>query len=50
MKGGRAWRVGLDTEIAWIRENTNKPGLGITAAIPPLFAAYATLELPPAII
>jgi hypothetical protein len=46
MKGGRAWRVGLDTEIAWIRENTNKPGLGITAAIPPLFSAYATLELP----
>ena len=45
MKGGRAWRIGLDAEIAWIRENT-KPGLGITSAIPPLFAAYATLELP----
>jgi len=45
MKGGRAWRVGLDTEIAWIRENT-EPGLGITSAIPPLFAGYATLELP----
>ena len=47
MKDGRAWRVGLDSEIAWIQENTNrKPGLGITSAIPPLFAAYATLELP----
>ncbi len=31
-KDGRAWRVGLDTEFAWIRENTiNEPGLGITA-------------------
>jgi hypothetical protein len=46
-KGGRAWRVGLDTEIAWIGENIKSgPGLGITSAIPPLFAAYATLELP----
>src|SRR3984957_15018689 len=44
-KGGRAWRVGLDAEVVWIRENT-APGLGITSAIPPLFAAYATLELP----
>jgi hypothetical protein len=45
MKDGRAWRVGLDAEIAWIRENT-EPGLRITSAIPALFAAYATLELP----
>ena len=44
-KDGRAWRVGLDAEIAWIGENT-ETGLGITSAIPPLFAAYATLELP----
>ena len=45
VKGGRAWRVGLDSEVAWIRETTEQ-GLGITSAIPPLFAAYATLELP----
>lgn len=44
-KDGRAWRIGLGAETAWIRENT-EPGLGITSAIPRLFEAYATLELP----
>lgn len=45
LKDGQTWRVGLDSEIAWIRERT-APGFGITSAIPPLFSAYATLELP----
>lgn len=45
MKDGRAWRVGGDSEIAWIRENTGI-GRAITSAIPPVFEAYATLELP----
>ncbi len=44
-KDGRAWRVGGNAEIAWIQENT-ECGLAITSAIPPLFEAYATLELP----
>jgi hypothetical protein len=44
-KDGRAWRIGRDAEIAWIQENT-EGGLAITSAIPPVFEAYATLELP----
>ena len=44
-KDGRAWRIGRDTEIAWIQEKTTS-GLGITCAIPPIFGAYATLQLP----
>jgi hypothetical protein len=44
-KDGGAWRNGCDAEIAWIREHTAN-GLAITSAIPPVFEAYATLELP----
>lgn len=44
-KDGRAWRIGADAEIAWIRENT-RSDRSIAAAIPPVFEAYATLELP----
>jgi hypothetical protein len=44
-KDGRAWRIGADAEIAWIQEST-EGGLAITSAIPPVFEAYATLELP----
>jgi hypothetical protein len=44
-KDGRAWRIGRDGEIAWIEENTPS-GLAVTSAIPPVFEAYATLELP----
>ena len=44
-KDGRAWRVGCDAQIAWIRENT-AVGRGIASAIAMLFEAYATLELP----
>jgi hypothetical protein len=44
-KGGRAWRIGGEAEVAWIREST-EVSLGITSAIPPVFEAYATLELP----
>ncbi len=44
-KDGRAWRIGRDAEVAWIEENTPS-GLRITFAIPPVFEAYATLELP----
>jgi hypothetical protein len=39
------WRIGTDADIAWIREST-VPGPDITSAIPPLFAAYATILVP----
>jgi hypothetical protein len=44
-KDGRAWRIGGEAEVAWIRENT-EVSFAITSAIPPVFEAYATLELP----
>jgi hypothetical protein len=44
-KDGRAWRIGGEAEVAWILENT-EVSLAITSAIPPIFEAYATLELP----
>jgi hypothetical protein len=40
-----AWRIGCDAEIEWIRDKT-AIGLAITSAIPPVFEAYATVELP----
>jgi hypothetical protein len=44
-KDGGTWRVGTDAEVAWIAEGTSV-GLTITAAIPPVFDAYATVLLP----
>lgn len=38
-------RVGDSREVAWITTAT-RPGLTITAAIPPVFAAYATIVIP----
>jgi hypothetical protein len=45
-KDGSTWRIGTDAEVAWIEDGTST-GLAITAAIPPLFGAYATVVLPP---
>jgi hypothetical protein len=42
---GHSWRIGTDAEVAWIAEGTS-PGLAVTAAIPPVFGAYATVVLP----
>jgi hypothetical protein len=42
---GHSWRIGTDAEVAWIAEATS-PNLTITAAIPPVFEAYATVVLP----
>ncbi|MCM3920473.1 hypothetical protein ND748_02065 [Frankia sp. AiPs1] len=39
------WRIGTDAEVGWITAGTT-PGLTITAAIPPVFDAYATVMLP----
>jgi hypothetical protein len=41
-RDGTTWRIGTDAEVAWIVNGTS-PGRTITAAIPPLFAAYATV-------
>src|ERR671932_95532 len=44
-RDGRAWRIGSGADVAWIRDGTSIT-TAITAAIPPLFEAYATVELP----
>jgi hypothetical protein len=45
IKDGREWRTGTDAEVAWINDGVT-PGLSITASIPPIFEAYATLAFP----
>jgi hypothetical protein len=42
---GHSWRIGTDAEVAWIAAGTSA-GLAITAAIPPVFDAYATVVAP----
>jgi hypothetical protein len=44
-RDGSTWRIGTDDEVAWIAEGT-PTGLAITAAIPPVFEAYATVVRP----
>jgi hypothetical protein len=44
-RDGSAWRVGTDFEVTWITNGTSA-GRTITAAIPPVFSAYATVVLP----
>jgi hypothetical protein len=44
-KHGRTSRIGRDADVVWIQENT-QAGFAVTSAIPPVFEAYATLELP----
>ncbi|GAA5184321.1 hypothetical protein GCM10023322_25550 [Rugosimonospora acidiphila] len=45
VRDGRAWRVGTPAEVAWIADGT-VAGPTIAAAVPPVFEAYATVELP----
>ena len=45
IKDGGAWPVGSQDEVAWINGGTSV-GNAITAAIPAVFEAYATVELP----
>jgi hypothetical protein len=45
VKDGIAWRIGSERDIQWIRDGTGV-GRQITAAIPPVFADYATLVHP----
>ena len=44
-RDGSTWRIGTDADVAWITSGTSI-GLTITSAIPPVFAAYATVLLP----
>jgi hypothetical protein len=44
-RDGRTWRIGTDAEVAWIADGTSISRT-ITAAIPPVFEAYATIVLP----
>jgi hypothetical protein len=45
LKDGRAWRLGSEDDVAWIDAGITG-GLSITAAVPSVFAAYATLAFP----
>ncbi|MGH2842453.1 MAG: hypothetical protein ACRDKL_02545 [Solirubrobacteraceae bacterium] len=45
LKDGRAWRTGTENDVAWINAGVTA-GPSITASIPPVFAAYATLTFP----
>jgi hypothetical protein len=44
-RDGVMCRIGTDAEVAWIAKGTST-GRTITAAIPPVFEAYATFVLP----
>ena len=44
-RDGRRWRIGAAAEVDWIANN-KRIDRTITAAIPPLYAAYATVVLP----
>jgi hypothetical protein len=44
-RDGTTWRIGTDADVAWIVNGTSM-GRAITAAIPPVFEAYATVVLP----
>jgi hypothetical protein len=46
VRDGSTFRIGTDAEVAWIAEGTSASAT-ITAAIPPVFEAYATVMLPP---
>ena len=45
VKDGRAWRIGTEDVVAWVNAGVTT-GLSITAAVPPVFAAYAMLAFP----
>lgn len=43
-RDGSTWRIGTDADVAWIAEGTSI-GRTVTAAIPPVFEAYATVAV-----
>jgi hypothetical protein len=46
VRDGQQWRLGTDADVRWINDGTSA-STAITAAIPPIFASYCTLLLPP---
>ena len=42
-RDGRSWRIGTAAEVAWIAGGI-VPGLSVTAAVPPVYEAYATFH------
>ena len=42
LRDGSTWPAGTEDEVAWINAGVTT-GMSITASIPPVFAAYATL-------
>jgi hypothetical protein len=46
IRDGQAWPIGRELEIAWIMDGTDEGGVKVTCAIPAIFDAYWTLELP----
>jgi hypothetical protein len=44
-RDGNTWLVGTEDDVAWINAGVTR-GMSITASIPPVFAAYATLAFP----
>jgi hypothetical protein len=44
-RDGSTWRIGTDADVAWITSGTTHDTT-ITSAIPPVFAAYATIVRP----
>lgn len=45
-RDGSTWQIGTEAVVAWIADGTSL-GRTITAAIPAVFEAYATVVLPP---
>jgi hypothetical protein len=45
VRDGRSWPLGTSGDVEWIASATTV-GRTITSAIPPIFDAYATIELP----
>ncbi|MGC4748061.1 hypothetical protein ACLQ28_20745 [Micromonospora sp. DT201] len=45
VRDGRSWRIGTASDVAWLAGHPTQ-GVSITAAIPPVFDAYATFYPP----
>jgi hypothetical protein len=44
-KDGHAWRIGTENEVEWINAGVTD-SRSITASVPPIFSAYATITFP----
>lgn len=46
MGGEPRWRIGGPDEVRWIDDAVDELGFTVTVAVPPVFAAYATVVIP----